>query len=476
MSSDGGRMTSEQAWTLGLASLASFMMALDSLVVTTALSTIRQDLTASVEALEWTVNAYNLTFAVLLLTGAALGDRFGRRRMFIAGLAVFTVASVACAVSADIGVLIAARALQGAGAALVLPLSLTLISALFPPRQRGKAMGLYLGITGLATFSGPFIGGVIAEGLAWQWIFWLNLPIGLLAIMLTARRVHESLGPNNRFDLGGVALVTLGAFGVVWGLVRGNAAGWSSAEVLGALVLGVALVIAFVLWERRTPAPMLPMRFFRVRAFATANPANFCVFASLYGTLFFLAQYFQTVHGEGPLGAGLRLMPWTATLMICAPIAGRLADRYGERTFVVGGLLLQTVGMGWIALVADTDTGYPELLPALVISGVGLTMAMPAAQKSVVGAVRPQEIGQASGAFMMLRIFGGVFGVTITVAVFASTGGYASAGDFSAGFTAAMGTVAAFAFTGVLVALGMPGRRPATPSLVASAVPQRERA
>ncbi|MFI7448687.1 MFS transporter [Nonomuraea sp. NPDC049714] len=476
MSSDGGRMTSEQAWTLGLASLASFMMALDSLVVTTALSTIRQDLTASVEALEWTVNAYNLTFAVLLLTGAALGDRFGRRRMFVAGLAVFTVASVACALAADIGVLIAARALQGAGAALVLPLSLTLISALFPPRQRGKAMGLYLGITGLATFSGPFIGGVIAEGLAWQWIFWLNLPIGLLAIMLTARRVHESLGPNNRFDLGGVALVTLGAFGVVWGLVRGNAAGWSSAEVLGALVLGVALVIAFVLWERRTPAPMLPMRFFRVRAFATANPANFCVFASLYGTLFFLAQYFQTVHGEGPLGAGLRLMPWTATLMICAPIAGRLADRYGERTFVVGGLLLQTVGMGWIALVADTDTGYPELLPALVISGVGLTMAMPAAQKSVVGAVRPQEIGQASGAFMMLRIFGGVFGVTITVAVFASTGGYASAGDFSTGFTAAMGTVAAFAFTGMLVALGMPGRRPATPSLVASAVPQRERA
>jgi EmrB/QacA subfamily drug resistance transporter len=469
-------MTSEQAWALGLASLASFMMALDSLVVTTALSTIRQDLTASVESLEWTVNAYNLTFAVLLLTGAALGDRFGRRRMFVAGLAVFTVASVACALSPDIGALIVSRALQGVGAALVLPLSLTLISALFPPRQRGKAMGLYLGITGLATFSGPFIGGVIAEGLAWQWIFWLNLPIGLIAIMLTARYVTESFGPNNRFDLGGVVLVTAGAFGVVWGLVRGNAAGWTSAEVLSTLLLGVALVIAFVLWERRTEAPMLPMRLFRVRAFATANPANFCVFASLYGTLFFLAQYFQTVHGEGPLGAGLRLMPWTATLMICAPIAGRLADRYGERTFVVGGLLLQTVGMGWIALVADTDTGYLELLPALVIGGAGLTMAMPAAQKSVVGAVRPQEIGQASGAFMMLRIFGGVFGVAVTVAVFAGTGGYASAEDFSAGFTAAMGTVTAFAFVGMLVALGMPGRRPAAPPPVVDVVPQGERA
>jgi EmrB/QacA subfamily drug resistance transporter len=472
-------MTSKQAWVLGLASLASFMMALDSLVVTTTLSTIRQDLTASVESLEWTVNAYNMTFAVLLLTGAALGDRFGRRRMFVVGLAVFTIASVACALSPNIGTLITSRALQGVGAAMVLPLSLTLISALFPPQQRGKAMGLYLGITGLATFSGPFIGGVIAEGLAWQWIFWLNLPVGLITIMLTARRVDESVGPNNRFDLVGVVLVTLGAFGIVWGLVRGNAAGWSGAEVLSALVLGVALVIAFVLWEQRTKAPMLPMPFFRLRAFATANPANFLVFASLYGTLFFLAQYFQTVLGERPLGAGLRLMPWTATLMVCAPIAGRFADRVGERTFVVGGLLLQTIGSGWIAIVADTDTGYLELLPALIIGGGGLTMAMPAAQKAVVGAVQPQEIGQASGAFMMLRIFGGVFGVAVSVAVFAGVGGYASAEEFSEGFTAAMGAVAAFAFIGMLVALGMPGKRPtamAAAPQATSAVPQGESA
>ncbi|WP_127936726.1 MFS transporter [Nonomuraea polychroma] len=472
-------MTSKQAWVLGLASLASFMMALDSLVVTTALTTIRQDLTASVESLEWVVNAYNLTFAVLLLTGAALGDRFGRRRMFVVGLAVFTVASATCALSPDIGTLIASRALQGVGAAMVLPLSLTLISAMFTPQRRGKAMGLYLGFTGLATFSGPFIGGVIAEGLAWEWIFWLNLPIGMVAILLTTRRVDESVGPNNRFDLGGVVLVTLGAFGIVWGLVRGNAAGWGSAEVLSALVLGVALVIAFVLWERRTLAPMLPMRFFRLRAFATANPANFCVFASLYGTLFFLAQYFQTLLGDGPLAAGLRLMPWTATLMVCAPIAGRLADKYGERTFVVGGLLLQTAGMGWIAMVSDADTGYLELLPALILGGAGLTMAMPAAQKAVVGAVQPREIGQASGAFMMLRIFGGVFGVAVTVAVFASTGGYASAEEFREGFAAAMGAVTAFAFVGMLVALGIPGKRPAAvaaPPQATSVVHQGESA
>ncbi|MEU7532362.1 MFS transporter [Saccharothrix sp. NPDC042600] len=452
-------MTAAQRWVLGLASLASFMMALDSLVVTTALATIREDLGASVEALEWTVNAYNLTFAVLLLTGAALGERFGRRRVFVVGLAVFTVASAGCALAPDIGALIAARAVQGVGAAMVLPLSLTLVSAAFPPARRGRAMGLYLGITGVATFSGPFVGGVVVDGLAWQWIFWLNLPVGVVAVVLTRWRVGEGFGVGGPLDLVGVLLVTAGAFGVVWGLVRGNVAGWGSAEVVGALVAGVALVGGFVLWERRFRAPMLPMRFFRLRAFATANPANFCVFASLYGTLFFLAQYFQVVLGDGPLEAGLRLVPWTATLMVCAPIAGRLADRWGERTFVVLGLLLQALGTAWIA--ATAGAGYAVVLPALVVGGVGLTMAMPAAQKAVVGAVRAAEVGQASGAFMTLRILGGVFGVAVAVAVFAGVGGYASAADFTAGFGASMTVVAAFALVGTLVALAMPSRRPA---------------
>jgi EmrB/QacA subfamily drug resistance transporter len=455
-------MTLQQKWVLGLASLASFMITLDSQVVTTALGTIRHDLGASVESLEWIVNSYNLVFAVLLLTGAALGDRFGRRRVFVLGLAVFTAASAACALSPTSGALIAFRAAQGVGAALVLPLSLTLVSGAFPAAQRGRAMGLYLGATGLATFSGPFVGGVIAQGLAWQWIFWLNLPIGVAAIALTALRVPEGRGPTVRFDVVGVVLVTVGALGVVWGLVRGNAAGWGSAEVVGALVVGAALVVAFVLWEQRTAAPMLPMRFFRARAFATANPANFALFASLYGTLFFLAQYFQTVLGDGPLVAGLRLMPWTGTLMICAPLAGRLADRYGDRVFVVGGLLLQTAGMSWVALHAGA--GYLTLLPALIVSGVGVSLAMPAAQKAVVGAVAPAEIGQASGAFMTLRIFGGVFGIAVAVAVFAGVGGYRSPAEFTAGFAGAMGVIAGFAFAGVLAALGMPGARADAPS------------
>ncbi|MER5268114.1 MFS transporter [Actinosynnema sp. NPDC002837] len=456
MSTAVERMTSKQAWTLGLASLASFMMALDSMVVTTALSTIRADLTASVEQLEWVVNAYNLTFAVLLLTGAALGDRIGRRKVFNAGLALFTVASVACALAPDVVFLIVSRALQGAGAAMVLPLSLTLITAVFPPRTRGKAMGLYLGLTGLATLSGPFIGGAIAQGLAWQWIFWLNLPIGVVAILLTTRQVDESTGPNDKLDLGGLGLVTLGAFGVIWALVRGNAAGWGSAEVVASFAVGVALVVAFVLYEKRTPRPMVPMTFFKLRAFATANPANFLVFASLYGTMFFLAQYFQVVKGHGPLVTGLMLMPWTGTLMVCAPIAGRLVDKVGERRFVVGGLFLQAVGMGWIAFAVDTDTSYLEVLPALVLGSAGITAAMPAAQKAVVGAVEPQRIGQASGVFMMLRMFGGVFGTTVAVAVFGAVGGYATAAEFSDGFSASMVAVAVLASLGVLVGLAMP--------------------
>jgi len=456
VSTGTGRMTSEQAWTLGLAALASFMMALDSLVVTTTLSTIRAELTASVEQLEWVVNAYNLTFAALLLTGAALGDRFGRRKVFNAGLALFTAASVACALAPDVVFLIVARAFQGAGAAMVLPLSLTLITAVFPPRTRGRAMGLYLGLTGLATFSGPFIGGAIAQGLAWQWIFWLNLPVGVVAILFTMRKVDESTGPNDKLDLGGLGLVTLGAFGVIWALVRGNAAGWGSAEVVASAAVGVVLVVAFVFHERRTPRPMVPMGFFKLRAFATANPANFLVFASLYGTMFFLAQYFQVVKGHGPLVAGLMLMPWTGTLMVCAPIAGRLVDKVGERRFVVGGLFLQAVGMAWLAFAIDTDTSYLEVLPALVVGSAGITAAMPAAQKAVVTAVPPQRIGQASGVFMMLRMFGAVFGTSVSVAVFGAFGGYATAEEFSDGFSASMTGVAVLASVGVLVGLAMP--------------------
>ncbi|HMI70953.1 MAG TPA: MFS transporter [Solirubrobacteraceae bacterium] len=453
---------SATTWVLALTSVASFMVALDTLVVSTALTTIRLELGASIEQLEWTVNAYNLTLAVLLLPAAALGDRFGRRRMFTGGLAVFVAASAACALAPDAGSLIAARGIQGAGAALVIPNALALVSAAFPAERRGSALGILQGITGLAVVAGPVIGGAVAEGIDWEWIFWLNVPIGLAAIPLALTRIRESFGADTALDIGGFALVTGGALGVVWGLVRGNSAGWSSPEVVAAVALGAALLAAFVAWELRAQEPMLPMRFFRSRAFSSGNAAVFFLFASLFGAVFFLAQFLQTGLGQGPLEAALRLGPWTGTLFVVAPIAGALVDRIGERPLLVGGLALQAAGMAWIAVIAEPGLAYGEMIAPLVVAGVGASMAIPPAASSVVGAVAQEEVGKAAGANSMLRELGGVFGIAILVAVFAGAGSYASAAAFSDGFAPAMGVSAALSVVGALAALGLPGRRKAT--------------
>jgi EmrB/QacA subfamily drug resistance transporter len=459
----------QRRWVLALASVASLMVALDTLVVTTALTTIRADLGASIEQLEWTVNAYNLSFAVLLLTAAALGDRFGRRRMFVAGLALFVAASAACAVSGSVGALIAARAVQGVGAALVMPLSLAIVSAAFPPERRGSAIGVLMGVTGLAVASGPVVGGAIAQGIDWEWIFWLNVPIGLALIPLVLARIEESLGPDAGLDIPGLTLATGGALGVVWGLVRGNAAGWGSLEVLGAMVAGALLLVAFVGWELRAREPMLPMRFFASRVFSAGNAATFASFASLLGAVFFVSQFLQTALGYSPLDAGLRQLPWTATLFVCAPIAGVLTDRLGARPFMVGGLLLQAVGMGWIALIASPDMAYGELIAPMIVAGCGVSMAMPGMQSSVVSAVAPEAVGKAAGANSMMRQLGGVFGIAILVAVFTGAGSYVSAQAFTDGFVPAITVAAALSLVGALAGAALPARRR---SLVVQPEPQ----
>jgi EmrB/QacA subfamily drug resistance transporter len=469
-------MTENRArgWVLALASIASLMVALDTLVVTTALSTIRVDLGASIEELEWTVNAYNLSFAVLLLTAAALGDRFGRRRMFVAGLALFVAASAACALSGSVGALIAARAVQGAGAALVMPLSLAIVSAAFPPERRGAAIGILMGVTGLAVASGPVVGGAIAQGIDWEWIFWLNVPLGLVLIPFVLMKIRESFGPDAALDIPGLTLATTGALGIVWGLVRGNAAGWGSLEVVGSLVAGAVLVIAFVGWELRTRQPMLPMRFFASRAFSAGNAAAFLTFASLLGAVFFFSQFLQNGLGYGPLEAGLRQVPWTATLFVCAPIAGALTDRIGERPFMVAGLLLQAVGMGWIGLIAAPGMGYGELIAPMIIAGCGVSMAIPAVQSSVVGAVAPEAIGKAAGANSMMRQLGGVFGIAILVAVFTGAGSYASAQAFTDGFVPAIVVSALLSLAGAIAGAALPARRRATGTAPRRAVPALE--
>jgi EmrB/QacA subfamily drug resistance transporter len=449
-------MTTKQRWILALAALAAFMTALDTLVVTTALSTIRSDLGASVEQLEWTVNAYNLSFAVLLMTAAALGDRFGRRRLFAAGIGLFVLASAACALAPSVGALIAARAVQGAGAAMVTTLALALVGAAFPPHTRGSALGIFFAVNGLAVAGGPLVGGAVTEGIAWQWIFWLNVPIGVALIPLVLTRIPESHGPDARVDLPGLALVSAGVLGVVWGLVRGNGAGWDSAEVLGALAAGAALLAAFVRWELRTRQPMLPMRFFRSRAFSAGNAAIFCAVGGLFCAVFFISQFLQAGLGYGPLDAGLRMLPWTATLFFVAPVAGKLVDRFGERPFLVAGPLLQAAGMGWIALIAEAGMDYVQLIPPLVVAGVGISMTFPAAQNSVVGAVAPEAIGKAAGTNSTMRELGGVLGIAIGVAAFAGAGGYASPAEFSDGFVAAMAVAAGLSLLAALAGSALP--------------------
>ncbi|HEY6380026.1 MAG TPA: MFS transporter [Candidatus Dormibacteraeota bacterium] len=453
------RSAPHKAWTLAIASLAVFMTALDTLVVTTALPVLRVDLGASLSDLEWTVNAYNLAFACFLLTGAALGDRFGRRRMFTVGLFVFTAASAAAALSPSVDALIAARAVQGAGAAIVMPLTLTLISEAFPVEKRGAAIGLWGGIAGLAVAAGPVVGGAIVGGIDWHWIFWLNVPVGLVLIPLAGSRLTESFGPRPRLDLVGLALAAAGALGLTWGLVRATTAGWGSAEVITSLLTGAMLVAVFLAWERRAPSPMLPLALFRQRGFASANAVSFFMYAGLFGALFLMAQFLQTALGYSPLGAGIRLLPWTATPMVIAPLAGMLADRYGNRPFMVLGLALQAVGYAWIALIASAGMGFAELGVAFTVAGAGTSFCFPTVANAVMGSVPLQEAGVASGTNSALRELGGVFGVAVLASVFARHDVYGSPRAFIDGFTTALWVGVGLSAIGTIAALLVPGRR-----------------
>ena len=364
--------------------------------------------------------------------------------------------------------------MQGVGAALIMPLGLALLASAFPPERRGAAIGIFSAITGISVAAGPLVGGAVVEGLAWEWIFWLNVPIGLLAVPLVLTRLRESRGPDTALDVPGLALVTAGTLGVVWGLVRGNPAGWGSPEVLGAITAGALLLAAFVAWELRAREPMLPMRLFRSRAFSASNAAMFFTFASLFSAVFFFAQFLQTGLGYGPLETGLRLIPWTATFITVAPVAGALADRIGERPLMVGGLSLQAAGMAWLALIAEPGMAYTNMLAPLIVAGVGVSMAIPAAQNSAVGSVEESAIGKAAGTNSMMRELGGVFGIAIVVAVFAGAGSYASAAAFTDGFAPAVGVGAGLALAGAAAGLALPGRPRRSEPVLTRAVPALE--
>ena len=442
--------------TLVIVSLGLFMVVLDNLVVNVALATIHHDLGASVQSLEWIVNAYVLAYAVLLLTGSALGDRFGRKRMFIAGITLFTIASAGSALAPTTGALIAARAVQGVGAAIVTPLTLTLLADAFPPERRGIALGVWSGISGTAVALGPLVGGAMIQIASWHWIFWINVPVGLVLAPVAARRLKESYGPERGLDLAGLVLSGAGLFGVIFGLIRSQTLGWTAPEVLISLAAGVVLLIAFIAQELRTSDPMLPMQFFKRRAFAVTNVVSLSMYFGMFGSVFFMSQYLQTVVGNTPFEAGLKLLVWTGATMVVAPAAGYFSERFGARLFMVAGLSLQGIALAWLASEAGLGQSYTSMIVPFIFAGSGMALVFAPSANAVLSSVRTDQAGQASGATNAIRELGGVLGISVLSTVFTSSGGYASGIDFIHGLTPAMWVGTGVLFAGALVALALP--------------------
>ena len=445
-----------RGWTLVIVSLGLFMVVLDNLVVNVALPSIHRDLAASIQDLEWTVNAYVLAYAVLLLTGAALGDRFGRKRMFIAGIALFTASSAAAALAPSTGLLIAARASQGIGAAIVTPLTLTLIADAFPPERRGIALGVWSGISGTAVALGPLVGGAVIQAASWHWIFWINVPIGIALIPLAATRLVESHGSSRHLDLGGLALASTGLFGVVFGLVQAQSEGWTSPVVMSALIAGVVLVLAFVAYERQAPAPMVPLNFFAKRSFAVTNAVSLAMYFGMFGSIFLLSQFLQNVLGNTPLQAGVKLLVWTGSTMIVAPLAGYFSERFGSRPFMIAGLALQAVALGWLASLASVNISYASMVAPFILAGSGMALVFAPSAAAVLASVRTDQAGQASGATNAIRELGGTLGIAVLATVFTSNGSYASAQSFVAGLVPAMWVGVGVLAVGALIAAALP--------------------
>jgi EmrB/QacA subfamily drug resistance transporter len=452
-------------WILGLTSIPFFMVALDTTIVVTALPTIHRDLGASLATLEWTVNAYTLAFAAGIITAAALGDRFGRRLIFVLGLALFTAASAACALAPSADLLIAARAVQGIGAALIMPLSLTILTAAFPPERRGTIVGLWGGIGGLAVALGPVIGGAVTQGFDWHWIFWVNVPIGLFGAVFSLTRLPESRGPATTLDPLGVVLSAGGSTAIVYGLVRASEIGWSSLEAIAIVAAGVALFALFVLWEARAAAPMLPLRLFRSRSFTAGAATAFLQAGALTSAAFLAAQYFQIALRYSPLDAGLRFLPWTMTPMFVAPIAGALSDRIGRRRVLATGMALQGIGLAAIAALGTLDVSYVTLVVPFIVAGVGVSMAIPTSSTAMLSAVAPSDIGKAAGVNSTVQRVGSAFAIAAAIAVFSTSGSLSSPSAFVSGFGPALGFSAGLSLIGAVTALAVSSRVAARPAV-----------
>ena len=441
--------------TVLLTSVAYFMVTLDALVVVTALPSIHRQLGGGVATLQWTVSAYTMAFGAGIITAAALGDRLGRRRVYTAGLLIFTLGSAACAVAPDAGALIACRAVQGIGAACIMPLGLTLLTSAFPPDRRGAVVGIWGGIAGLAVACGPLVGGSITQGLSWHWIFWVNVPIGIVAAAGARLRLAESRGPAAPLDVPALVLVSAGVGLLIWGIVEGGQSGWGSAQNIAGLILGSGLFAGFLLREARTSTPMVPLSLFRSATFSAAGGAQFFMTAAIFSAAFLTSQFFQFALGDTPLATGLRFLPWTAAPLVVAPVAGALSDKLGSRALVVPGLVLQAAGFAWIVSLAGTSRGYADYVPAFILAGVGISMALPSVTAAGLNAVPPRLLGKAAGTLNTLQQFGAVVGIAAVTAVFNSAGSLASPAAVTHGYRPAMTLAAGLSVCGAAAALGM---------------------
>jgi EmrB/QacA subfamily drug resistance transporter len=458
-------------WVLALTSVAYFMVVLDALVVVTALPRIQEDLHGGISSLQWTVNAYGIAFAAGIMLAGALGDRFGRRRVVAFGLTLFTAASAACALSSSVSALIAARIVQGLGAAIVLPISLTILTTAAPPKRRDALVGVYTGLAGLAVALGPIVGGAITQGIDWHWIFWINVPVGIVTVALSTSRLPESFGTREPMDLAGVSLVTFGVVALVWALTRVGQVGWLSPETITALVAGVALLAAFVRWEHRTAAPIVPPRLFANRTFAVGNAITFLMHGATFAVAFFVTQEFQFARGYSPLSAGMHLFPFFAAPLFIAPVAGAMAERVGRRPLIRAGLALQAIGFTWVAVRGSLGTSWVELTAALLVASVGISMALPTVPTAVLSSVAMDEIGKASAINAMAQRFGSVFSIAIGGAVFAAFGHLGSPASVTSGVQPAIGVCAAFAVLALVASAAIRRDHVSTSTAVEVAAP-----
>ncbi len=441
-----------------LTSLGFFMSMIDSMIVTTATTAIRNNFQISVNLLQWLLNIYNITIAALLLVGVSLGEKIGRKKVYLVGIAIFTIASIFCALSNNIIELIISRMIQAVGACVMTPMSMAILTHSLPANIRGKALGIWSGIGGLALIVGPVLGGFIVATLSWQWIFWINLPIGIITIYFAHILLPESKGKEDKLNFTDFLLITISSAGIIWSLseiTTQTSHVITTITGLSCLVLG----ILFIIRQKMTTTPMIPLILFHSKVFTNGNIATFLLYASMFGVLFFLPQYFLVFETTNPLIAGLQLLPWTATLVVIAPFAGNAVDKFGEKIIATLGLFLQGIGYLLIILLVNVTNSYIAMAIPLMIAGMGLSMAGPALQKSVLSAVEPIYLGKASGIYNIFRLFGGAIGTTISVIIFNIFGGITNSTAFAHGFDAVLITTGVISLLGIVFSLKLTKRR-----------------